>query len=176
LRGSGDFHRLVLRPLFFGTLNTPPKRRAPRALAFGRIPFLNGGLFGPTPLERRLGCATFSDESFGALLGQVLCRYRFTAREDRSSWSEAAVDPEMLGKAFESLMAPAERHATGAYYTPQSLVERVTQSAIMEALATSATPSTTIAAMLAGEPITDDSRGLIRPVLTRLRVLDPACG
>jgi hypothetical protein len=176
LRGSGDFHRLVLRPLFFGTLNTPPKRRAPRALAFGRIPFLNGGLFGPTPLERRLGCATFSDESFGALLGQVLCRYRFTAREDRSSWSEAAVDPEMLGKAFESLMAPAERHATGAYYTPQSLVERVTQSAIMEALATSATPSTTIAAMLAGEPVTDDSRGLIRPVLTRLRVLDPACG
>src|SRR5262249_21306183 len=49
--GSGDVHTRVLLPLFFGTLNTPPRRRAARAQAFGRVPFLNGGLFSPTPAE-----------------------------------------------------------------------------------------------------------------------------
>ena len=119
---------------------------------------------------------TFSDESFGTLLGEVLCRYRFTAREDRSSWSEAAVDPEMLGKAFESLMAPAERHSTGAYYTPQALVERVTHSALIEALASPASPATIIGAALGGEPIDEGTRSAIRTRLGGLRVLDPACG
>ena len=31
----------------------------------------------------------------------------------------------MLGKAFESLMASADRKSSGAFYTPQTLVERV---------------------------------------------------
>ena len=69
LNGRGDFlrqavddalarrrrlHRDLFRPLFFGTLNRRPDERA-RARAFGRIPFLNGGLFEPHPLERRGG-------------------------------------------------------------------------------------------------------------------------
>ncbi len=172
----GDYHQKVLRPLFFGTLNTPPTRRAPRALSFGRIPFLNGGLFAATPLERRLRGVSFSDEAFGGLLGDVLGRFRFTAREDQSTWSEAAVDPEMLGKAFESLMAPVERHATGAYYTPQPLVERVTRSALVESLASPEAPADAVAAALAGERIDDAVGGAIRARVNRFRVLDPACG
>jgi hypothetical protein len=124
ITGAGRYHTHVLRPLFFGTLNTPVRRRAPRAKAFGRIPFLNGGLFAPTPLEQRAR-AELTDEALGALFGDVLERYRFTAHEDQRTWSEAAVDPEMLGKAFESLMEPHERDVTGAFYTPQALVERV---------------------------------------------------
>jgi len=104
---KGGFHHHVLRPLFFGTLNTSLSRRAPAAIQFGRIPFLNGGLFCATPLERRLRRAVFSDAALGAFVGDLLGHYRFTAREDRSTWSEAAIDPEMLGKAFEALMAPA---------------------------------------------------------------------
>jgi hypothetical protein len=37
----------------------------------------------------------------------LLGRYRLTARETSSEWSDAAVDPEMLGRAFESLMDAA---------------------------------------------------------------------
>ena len=51
---GGRFHDRVLRPLFFGTLNTPFRRRARTARAFGRVPFLNGGLFARTPVERAL--------------------------------------------------------------------------------------------------------------------------
>ena len=52
MRTGGGFHRRVLLPLFFGTLNTPVTRRAPAARALGRIPFLNGGLFARSHVER----------------------------------------------------------------------------------------------------------------------------
>jgi len=106
---GGGFHAKVLTPLFFGTLNTSPGNRARRSLAFGRIPFLNGGLFARSHLERSNAQQLFSDEALGDVFGRLLTRYRFTAREDSSVWSEAAVDPEMLGKAFESLMASSEQ-------------------------------------------------------------------
>ena len=102
---GGSYHRRVLRPLFFGTLNTPVAARAPAARAFGAVPFLNGGLFAPAPLERRWPRLSFSDASLGGAFGELFARYRFTAREDSDRWSEAAIDPEMLGKAFESLMS-----------------------------------------------------------------------
>lgn len=149
LAGGGRFHERVLRPLFFGTLNTVPRRRSARATAFGSIPFLNGGLFARTAIERRHRGLAFSDDACGALLCDVFGQYRFTAREETTAWSEAAVDPEMLGRAFESLMVAPERRRTGAFFTPFSLVERLT-SAGLDAAST-----------------TD---------LDQLTVLDPACG
>src|SRR5690606_19672927 len=123
-----------LKPLLFGTLNTRASRRAPVARAFGRIPFLNGGLFTPTPLERSARLA-FPDEALVSLFTDVLGRWRFTAREDQATWSDAAVDPEMLGHVFESLMTSGERRRGGAFYTPHALVRRVTREALAEALA-----------------------------------------
>jgi hypothetical protein len=101
-------------PPFFGTLNTAPRTRAATARAFGRVPFLNGGLFSRTPLERRCRDLTFTDDSLGGVFGHLLTRYRFTPREESTRWSEAAVDPEMLGRA---LIAHGERRAgqQGAY-------------------------------------------------------------
>jgi hypothetical protein len=152
LATGGRFHDRVLRPLFFGTLNTAVRRRANAAKIFGSIPFLNGGLFSRTPLERRHRGLSFSDDAYGTLIFDVFGHFRFTAREEASTWSEAAVDPEMLGRAFESLMASRERQRTGAFYTPFSLVERVTDRGI-GALALSD-----------------------RAAIERITVLDPACG
>lgn len=149
---GGGFHRRVLRPLFFGTLNTPPKQRPARALEFGRIPFLNGGLFARSHVERRTRGVVFSDDAYGALIFDLFGQYRFTAAEESVSWSEAAVDPEMLGRAFESLMATNERRRTGAFFTPFSLVQHVVDSALAEACTGG------------------------RVGLDRLTVLDPACG
>lgn len=153
LRG-GRFQSRVLRPLFFGTLNTPMRKRSPTAAAFGRIPFLNGGLFSPTVIERRNRSIVFSDDAYGELIASVFSQYRFTAREETASWNEAAVDPEMLGRAFESLMARTERKKSGAYYTPFSLVERVADAGLT--------------AYLGDDPS--------RSALERLTILDPACG
>jgi hypothetical protein len=167
---GGRFRDRVLRPLFFGTLNTPVRRRARAARALGRVPFLNGGLFARTPLERSLRGLAFSDDAYGALLFDVFAQYRFTAREETTTWSEAAVDPEMLGRAFESLMAPSERRRTGAFFTPFSLVERVSTSALAAALGDDGSRA------LAGEPLPAARRRFIFDSLQRLTVLDPACG
>jgi hypothetical protein len=150
---GGGFHRRVLLPLFFGTLNTPFTRRAARAREFGRVPFLNGGLFARTALERRTGAHRFPDSTMGALLQNVFQRFRFAAQEDSASWSEASIDPEMLGRAFESLMASGERRSGGVFYTPHELVTRVAEHALEGA-----------------------TRERDPKVLRSFRVLDPACG
>ena len=125
----------------------PPRARAARA--FGAIPFLNGGLFGKTALERRHSRARFSDESLGRFFGEVLGALRFTAREEHERWSEAAIDPEMLGRAFESLMAARERRTSGAFYTPQVLVAHVADAALSSRLARADYPTAFVDAALA---------------------------
>ncbi|HSE52852.1 MAG TPA: hypothetical protein VLB00_11745, partial [Gemmatimonadales bacterium] len=53
LSARRSLHRDLLRPLFFGTLNRPADQRSALARRYGAVPFLNGGLFEPHPLERR---------------------------------------------------------------------------------------------------------------------------
>ena len=110
------------------------RARSGRARNFGQIPFLNGGLFSRSSLEKRRRGFVFTDDSFGNAYGSLLSRYRFSAREDSAVWSEASIDPEMLGKAFEALMAAGERKSSGAFYTPQALVEEVAEEALCSAL------------------------------------------
>ena len=169
MTAGGRFHDRVLRPLFFGTLNTPRRNRAPAAKLFGSIPFLNGGLFARTSLERRHRNLAFSDAAYGMLISDLFGQYRFTAREETSSWSEAAIDPEMLGRAFESLMASPDRRRTGAFFTPFSLVERVTNAGLEATLGDDA-------AVLANDAQNGRSRTRLRARLDELTILDPACG
>jgi hypothetical protein len=152
VREGGGFHRRVLLPLFFGTLNTPRSARASVARSFGQVPFLNGGLFSPAAVERRVRSWRFPDDQIGALFEELFQRFRFVAREDSATWSEAAVDPEMLGRAFESLMASTERKSAGVFYTPHPLVAIVADHAL--------------ASVSGGD----------RERLRDIRVLDPACG
>ena len=173
---AGGAHRRLFLPLFFGTLNTPPHRRAAVAQGFGTIPFLNGGLFARTPLERRHRGIHFPDAALGRVFDDLLSRYRFTAREDDVQWSDAAVDPEMLGKAFESLMASQARRESGAYYTPHALVARVTRAALLEALAVPGLRSRDVAIALDGTTVDLTTAALMRRRALDLAILDPACG
>jgi len=172
---GGGFQRKVLLPLFFGTLNTPPRQRASRARDFGRVPFLNGGLFTRTPLERACRGVELADDAYGALLGGVLGRYRFTAREDQATWSEAAIDPEMLGRAFEGLMAHTDRKASGTFFTPQSIVQRVTSAALEESLRAHPAARELVPG-LSGEPLSVENAARLRGHLESLTMLDPSCG
>lgn len=171
-----DAHRRLLEPLFFGTLNTRPARRAPAARRFGRVPFLNGGLFARSPLEMRHRRLRFRDEELGALFDDVLTRFRFTVHEDRGETSEAAIDPEMLGRAFECLMASRDRRDSGAFYTPQSLVERTTEAALDEVLAAHGIAPGVRQALVQRSPLPQHDQAPLRACLAGLRILDPACG
>jgi hypothetical protein len=170
LADGGNAHRRLLEPLFFGTLNTRVRDRGPAARAFGRIPYLNGGLFARTHAERIDRSARMSDAVLGSLFTDLLSRYRFTPREDEESWSEAAIDPVILGRAFESLMDPGARRSSGTFYTPAVVVEHATRSALRAALGERIVP------VLKGEaPAVNEARALLDEMRS-LRVLDPACG
>ena len=173
---GGEVHRRLLDPLFFGTLNTPVVKRAKAARALGRIPFLNGGLFARTPLERSANDLRFSDEALGELIGGLLARYRVTAHETSSAWSEAAIDPEMLGRAFESLMAAGDRRSSGAFYTPSAIIERVAGGGLETALESLGVPIEITRAAREGPLAPAAHRGVLLGAIAKLRVLDPACG
>lgn len=173
---GGSIHRRLLDPLFFGTLNTPFARRAGASRAFGRVPFLNGGLFSRSAIERRYRALTLCDDAIGTVVCDLLGRYRVTAHEESTSWNEAAVDPEMLGRAFESLMASDDRRRSGAFYTPRAILERVTAEGIEEWLASAGIPEAARAAARANEPVEQDVRPRLLSAVSGIRVLDPACG
>jgi SAM-dependent methyltransferase len=118
-------------------------------------------LFSRSNLEKRQRNCVFDDESFGNAYGALLSRFRFSGREESAVWSEASIDPEMLGKAFEALMATRERKSSGAFYTPQGLVEELAERALHSAL---------------GEGVTRESKLDSIDQLRNIRVLDPACG
>ncbi|HEX2781150.1 MAG TPA: N-6 DNA methylase, partial [Gemmatimonadaceae bacterium] len=173
---GGGIHRRVIDPLFFGTLNTPPPARAPRARAFGRLPYLNGGLFTRSPLERHWRATRFPDEALTPVVDELLSRYRLTTREQAVGLSEAAVDPEMLGRAFETLMASRERRASGAFYTPHQIVAEATSEALVSYIASQGMRDEAARTLVAGGEADVGDRARAASALSALRLVDPACG
>ena len=158
-------HRDLLRPLFFGTLNRPVSERSRAALGFGAIPFLNGGLFEPHALERKLR-GDIPDATWRDAFDQLFERFHFTVAA-----GGRGIAPDMLGRVFEGVMSPDERRASGAYYTPAALVHEL----LGEGLA--ALVSERLGCSLAeAERRLDDGEAAARSAVRRLRILDPAVG
>jgi methylase of polypeptide subunit release factors len=159
-------HRDLFRPLFFGTLNRPAPERG-RAAAFGRIPFLNGGLFEPHQLERHWR-GTVPNLAWREAFDQLFERFHFTVDE---RGSPGRIAPDMLGRVFEGLMAPADRRETGAFYTPAALVPRLVEAGL-----------TALVAQRLALPRSEAVARLARPdqsvlaLLQTVTVLDPAVG
>jgi len=174
-RGQGVYAHL-LRPLFFAVLNTSVEARSQRAVSFGAIPYLNGGLFEPIRLEREHPDLTLSDETITQAFDALFERFVFTTREDGPG---VGVDPEVLGRAFESLMAEGEREQTGTFYTPRALVRDVVREALAELLVGQGLGRPDALALLDGRVPAwlDAGRGeALLERVERATVLDPACG
>lgn len=131
LRRKRRIHRDLLRPLFFGTLNRPREARSRAGLAFGPMPFLNGGLFEPHPLERRFR-ADIPNELWRDAFDRVFERFHFTVAEGER---HGGIAPDMLGRVFEGVMAPKARHVSGTFYTPALLVGSMLDAAMNALLA-----------------------------------------
>ncbi len=176
-----SLYRQRLEPLFFGALNRRPEQRDPAAAELGDLPYLNGGLFERHPLERQAPDLDLPDDVVLSAFDLLLDRYRFTTRESGDDDAEdAGIDPEMLGRVFEGLMAPARRGDTGSFYTPAATVDRLTRETVaVYATGRAGLAPDEAAALVRGrrpESLTPDRAGPAARQLAQLRMLDPACG
>jgi hypothetical protein len=170
-----SFFRGRLAPLFFEALNRQPAGRSLAARSLGDLPYLNGGLFEPHALETAFPDLDLPDGAVRAVFDGLLERYRFTSRE-AGDGAGYGVDPEILGRVFEGLMAPEARGDTGSFYTPAPVVNRVVREGLAEYLR-GACPDVDPARLAAGAgDLPARNRYRVRQSLARLRVLDPACG
>jgi hypothetical protein len=131
----------------FWTLSTA----APGAGRLPGVPFLNGGLFDddefrqPASLRNTTPPLRVRNRSMKFVFQELLEAFNFTVTEDTPLHQEVAVDPEMLGKVFESIIlhaeaadpdaiAPDKRKATGSYYTPRIVVHFICQEVLYQYL------------------------------------------
>jgi N-6 DNA Methylase len=163
------FHRGVLDTLCFGALNRPPGARGAAARALGRLPFLNGGLFEPTALERRHGPTRWSNADWRDAFDGLLERFHFSAREADAG---DRIAPDMLGRVFEGVMDPDERRASGSYYTPAALVREIVRAGLEGVLV----HRLGLAPAAAERWLHFGDAPAQPPDLSRLAVLDPAVG
>lgn len=194
---NGYFHS-VLEPLFFEVLNTPvEKRKIDKLLQISdyieRIPFLNGGLFDPdtndhySEMGASRGVITIEDQWFKDFF-ELLEMYNFTINESTPIDVELSIDPEMLGRIFENLLAEINpetgetaRNATGSFYTPREIVEYMVDESIKHYLAENTTlGKEKIKKLVSWEEIdsdlNEDEIGTVISVLDKMKILDPACG
>ena len=137
---QSDFITSVLSPLFYEALNTD--RRAdndlfdtrvkfPKRGNKLRIPYLNGGLFDRD--ENAALLIKFPPEFFKDLL-DFFAQYNFTIDENDPTDAQVGVDPEMLGRIFESLLE--DNKEKGAYYTPKEIVQYMCRESLIAYLCT----------------------------------------
>ena len=133
-----------------------------------QVPFVNGGLFdcldtfeGTRAGGARIDCFTddaharqqlhvpakvFFDEQAG--LFPLFSHYKFTVEENTPVEQEVALDPELLGKVFENLLAAhtpetgtTARKQTGSYYTPRDIVDYMVDEALVAVFKQKCTPT-----------------------------------
>jgi adenine-specific DNA-methyltransferase len=199
---NADYYHSILEPLFFELLNKRIEHRheSLREAPFSTVPYLNGGLFSPqhgdfysqnsfdgagTP-----GLTHIPDEWFKELFG-ILNQYNFTVDENTSYDVYLSIDPEMLGRIFENLLAEinpetgeSARKSTGSFYTPREIVDYMVDSSLLEFLKSkTGAAEQKLKALISWGQTDDDEHPLTEPEkekvvtsLATLTILDPACG
>ncbi len=120
---------------------------------------------------------------------EILNSYNFTIDENTPIDQEIALDPELLGKVFENLLAcynpetaTTARKATGSYYTPREIVDYMVEESICEYLKTKLPDidEGRIRLLLSySEEIpefTEEEKQRIISAIDNIKILDPACG
>lgn len=119
----------------------------------------------------------------------ILKRYNFTVEENTPFDKEVSLDPELLGKVFENLLASynpetqtTARKQTGSFYTPREIVQyMVDESLVAHLKRTVGDDLETQYRQLmqyTDEVVnfTEEQRKQIMQSLYNCKVLDPACG
>ena len=212
-KGTRDDHRNFSVYRYKKEISNPKRLRD----LFKKTPFINGGLFDCLDSEEATGTGgyridCFSDQHYDRLsipnrlffdeargLIPLLKHYKFTVEENTPIEQEVALDPELLGKVFENLLASYNpetgdtvRKQTGSYYTPRAIVDYMVEEALVATLAQQMSPTDGEAkfwderlrylfdyAMMfddASEWFDDGEKDGIVRAISELKILDPAVG
>ncbi len=194
---ANEYYRNKLEILFFKVFNTPIEERD--LGVDPKTPFLNGGLFDPKDGDKfGDNSLTFPADYFDRLL-TFLKHYNFTTDESTSTFQQVAIDPEMLGRIFENLLAEQveetgeqARKAKGAFYTPREIVDYMCRESLREYLKTKLPDNEDrderISQLLDSKEHEwrDQNRNFRRDIkpykydilkaLDEMKIIDPACG
>jgi 23S rRNA G2445 N2-methylase RlmL len=200
----GYYHK-ILEPLFFEVMNRKPEERREEiknSPLFQDIPFLNGGLFdhnihqdfyepyGSKSEQRYSYDLRIEDEWFKDFF-TILELYNFTIDENTPVDIDISVDPEMLGRIFENLLAEINpeteetaRKNTGSYYTPRPIVEYMVDESLKEYLLSRFADRDNyeqkirdlLDYRIEDHAFSNEESKKISEALDELKVLDPACG
>jgi adenine-specific DNA-methyltransferase len=112
--------------------------------------------------------------------------YNWTTDESSPIDQEVALDPELLGKVFENLLASynpetatTARKATGSYYTPKEIVDYMVEESLKEDFKTKTSLSEEKIENLfyQEEPeLSDEERKELVRAIADVKIIDPACG
>ena len=181
-----DYLESVLEPLFFGILNTEPAKREQVFSKNGwqqhwvnqwaNIPYLNGGLFERDAVD---DLRIVLPESIFSDLFRFLASYNFTVDENDPDDAEIGVDPEMLGKIFESLLE--DNKAKGAFYTPKEIVHYMCKESLIAYIVSKLpnVPDTVIRAFVEHHEMQSELepyRVILDRALRNVKICDPAIG
>lgn len=125
-RFYGTFYRGFLLSLFYDGLNSP--RHLPDfEKIYGRIPYLNGGMFSIHELEEEFPDIDIPDEAFESLF-KFFDEWHWHL-DDSITANGKDINPDVLGYIFEQYIN--ERAKMGAYYTKEDITEYIGRNTIL---------------------------------------------
>jgi adenine-specific DNA-methyltransferase len=121
----------------------------------------------------------------------ILSYYNFTIDENDPNDAEVALDPELLGRVFENLLASfnpetstTARKATGSYYTPREIVDYMVTESLKEYFKTHLVEAQNLDEKLDRlfstgsdeNPFKEDESRKLVELIESVRIIDPAVG
>lgn len=129
-KGEGHFFKSFylqfLIHLFHDGLNAPLHNREFEQV-YGKIPYLNGGMFDSHQIEVEYSDIDIADEAFERLF-EFFDKWRWHL-DTRISASGKDINPDVLGYIFEQYIN--DRAQMGAYYTKEDITEYIGRNSIL---------------------------------------------
>ena len=121
-----SFYQGFLMQLFQDGLNSPTHNRDFETI-YGRIPYLNGGMFDRHQIELDYHDIDIADEAFEHLF-EFFDKWRWHL-DTRISATGKDINPDVLGYIFEQYIN--DRAQMGAYYTKEDITEYIGRNCIL---------------------------------------------
>lgn len=113
--------------------------------------------------------------------------YKFTIEENTPLEEEIALDPELLGKVFENLLASynpetktTARKQTGSFYTPREIVNYMVDESLIAYLKNTFDDEARLRNLFSynelSEKFSDRETTTLIKTINEVKILDPACG